>query len=252
MEGDGVATTLNELATEYGIEIIWDQGPYEDEYPGGRRVARDAAEWEIELYAPILAEELGLYPIDLVERSGLRRIILCRDLWVEAEGVDQHVSATLDSGTIYLSASYTYKVNNRPKQRRVVHHVFFHLLEAAMGSNLADPEWEALNPDGFHYGDYGAGGQHDRTSASGLLTTDYPGFLNRYSTGHHLDDKGDMFAYMMVVHHYVEGRAERDEIIRAKMEEIKRRLAAFAPGVNGGFWARVAAIGRDVTPYTIM
>jgi hypothetical protein len=37
MEGDGVATTLNELATEYGIEIIWDQGPYEDEYPGGRR-----------------------------------------------------------------------------------------------------------------------------------------------------------------------------------------------------------------------
>ena len=55
MEGDGVATTLNELATEYGIEIIWDQGPYEDAYPGGRRVARDAAEWEIELYAPILA-----------------------------------------------------------------------------------------------------------------------------------------------------------------------------------------------------
>ena len=254
---------LNELATKYGVQIVYDQGPYT--WDGGRRTARNPADWEIAQYTPVLVDELSLYPAEFVRNSGAKRIILCRDLWVDSEGVNQHISGTLDSGTgtLYLAVDYTYKVNNQPKQRRVFHHAFFHLLDGTMElldedacpggcSQPADPDWKALNPPGFEYGDYGLGGQHDRTSQTGLLTKAYPGFLNLYSAGHIADDKADIFAYLMVVHHYVEDRGRDDDVIQAKIELMKRRLEAFSPDLNASFWARVASIGRDVTPYTTL
>ena len=55
----------------------------------------------------------------------------------------------------------------------------------------------------------------------------------------------------MVVHHYLEERARSDEVIRNKIDLMKRRLEAFSPDLDTSFWARVAQIGRDVEPYTI-
>ena len=46
------------------------------------RHARDAAEWEIEEFAPILIDEISLYPTDFFPRIGINRIVLARDLWL--------------------------------------------------------------------------------------------------------------------------------------------------------------------------
>lgn len=261
-ESQDFRQTLDQLASKYDVEIVWDEGPYT--WDQGRRTARTPADWELEQYTAVLADELSLYPESFIRDSGARRIILCRDIWVDSQGVKQHISGTLESGTgtLYLAVDYTYKVNNQPKQRRVFHHAFFHLLDGTMGlldedrcpggcSSPADPNWKALNPAGFEYGDYGRGGQYDRTSKTGLLTTEYPGFLNLYSAGHIADDKADIFAYLMVVHHYVEDRGRGDDVIQNKIDLIKTRLEAFNPELNAAFWARIASIGRDVTPYKI-
>ena len=241
---------LRELSETYGVEIAWEGGPYDQTYDWGSRSARDAADWEIELYAPILIEEMSLYPVSFFQKGEIERIVLVRDLWFEREGVNQNIAGQIfGNREVLLSISYTYKVNHRDKQRRSFHHVLWHHYDVLWGTIRNDPEWLAFNPEDFEYGVHTAGGQQDRTSQSGLLTTDYPGFLNRYSTGNLPDDKADTFAYMMVAYSYVRDRAERDLAIRGKMVLIKRKLGAFDPNMNTDFWARIEAIGRDAKVY---
>ena len=155
---------------------------------------------------------------------------------------------TVDDALL-LSVSYTYKVNNRDKQRRYIHHLVWHQFDGLHGTTWEDPEWVALNPAGFEYGVLTRGGIHDRTSDTGLLSDQYPGFVNRYGTGNVPDDKADLFAYMMVLHPWVMDRAREDRYLRAKVDVMKARLAQFDPSFNDAFWARIDRIGRDVTPY---
>jgi hypothetical protein len=112
-----------------------------------------------------------------------------------------------------------------------------------------DPEWVALNPAGFEYGKLTRGGIHDRTAETGLLSTEYPGFVNRYGTGNVPDDKADLFAYLMVIHYWVLERAQKDSYLQAKVKLIKSRLAGFEPGLDASFWERVDGVRRDVAPY---
>lgn len=242
-------TVLAELASRQGVEITWTGGPYRYDYDWGWGEAREAAEWEVELFTPVIAEELRLYPPGFLADIGFDEVVVGRDLWLEQQGVAQNISGYLFDGTLLLSASYTYKVNNRDKQRRYLHHLIWHRIDELRGTTWEDPEWVALNPEGFEYGAHTRGGIHDRTSETGLLTDDYPGFVNRYGTGNVPDDKADLFAYLMVLHHWVMERGREDPYLHDKVELMKARLARLHPAFDGGFWARVDAIRRDVRPY---
>jgi hypothetical protein len=242
---------FQKLSDRFGVDIDWDVGAVEEKHRWGKRSMRQPADWELQAYAPVLVDELSLYPPSVIRKSGVRRILVGRDLWVESAGVNQNVSGTLDPGTqtLYLCISYTYKVNNRAKQRRVIHHAMFHQLDQAMGLIREDPDWVSLNSAGFAYGSHGKGGHFDRTSQSGLLSSRFPGFLNRYSTGNLADDKADTFAYMIVAHSYMHSRGQRDPVVAAKMEFLVRRTVAFFPGLDAAFWARVRGIPRSTAPY---
>jgi hypothetical protein len=236
---------------EFGVEIVWEFGELHEEYSGGVRVANQPADWEIALYAPVLLEELNLYPDDILGKAGVEKVVICRDLVVTTDGLPQHISGHLDyeRKTLYPATDYTYKVNNRAKQRRVLHHALYHMIDNAIGDVPEDDEWRTLLDEGFEYGRFGEAGHFDRTSKTGILTTEYPGFLNRYSTGHIADDKADIFAYLMVAHHYVMARAAEDQQIERKVAMIKKRMQQFSSEMDEGFWERIDAIRRDVTPY---
>jgi hypothetical protein len=245
--------TFTEIERKFGFEIDWEQETYRIAYsPTVQGSCRGAAEWEIDQFAPVLGEELSLYPPETIRASGLKRVILCRDLWINYNGLNQNVEGGPDNANqaLYVSVSYTYKVNSRDKQRRFLHHALFHYFDTVMKLMWDDPEWEALNPEGFTYGAYGKGGQYDRRPETGLLSTAYPGFLNKYSTGTLPDDKADMFAYMMVLYRYVDTRARPDLVIRSKMALIKRRMLKFSPEFDELVWQRIARIKRDVAVYT--
>jgi len=249
--GQDLHADLAKLSREYDISIDWTAEAEKERFAEGGLTFRGASDADLEGYGPILISEFNLYPKSLIRKSGLKRIIVCWDLWMESEGVKQNVSGAMDYDrkTMILCASYTLKDNNRDKQRRVLHHVFFHFLDAALGLAGEHSEWEALNPKEFKYGDYGRGGIHDRSSEAGLLSDKYPGFLNKYSTGYLADDKANIFAYMMVIYDYVEKRGEQDPVIRSKMDLMKSILKQFCPDVNSGFWANVKKIKRDLTPF---
>ena len=164
-------------------------------------------------------------------------------------GVARNVAGYIFDGKILASVSYTYKVNHRDKQRRYLHHLIWHQIDSLAGTLWEDPEWVALNQEGFEYGLHSKGGVHDRSSESGLLSSDYPGFINRYGTGNVPDDKADLFAYLMVAHHWVEARAAEDPFLRAKVSTIKKRLAEFDPVFDAAFWEQIDAVQRDVSTY---
>ena len=248
---DDFAADLAAAAEKFGVEIEWEFGKLREEYNGGVREANQPADWEIALYVPLFLEEVSLYPDDIMQLSGVKKIVICRDIVVTTDGLPQHISGHLDFDreALYPATDYTYKVNNRAKQRRVLHHALYHMIDLALDDVSEDDEWRTLLDKGFEYGQFGAAGHVDRTSKTGLLTTEYPGFLNKYSTGHIADDKADIFAYLMVAHHYVMARAAEDEQIAKKVAMIKARMLKLSPEIDDGFWKKIDAIQRDVAPY---
>jgi len=240
---------LSAIEERHGIEIAWGDGPYRYDTDWGWGQADSAGAWEVELFAPIIAEELSLYPQGFFQKAKIEGVILARDIWIEQRGVARNVAGYIFENRLLASVSYTYKVNHRDKQRRYLHHLIWHQVDGLAGTMWEDPEWIALNPEGFEYGVHSQGGIDDRSSESGLLSAKYPGFVNRYSTGNVPDDKADLFAYLMVAHHWVEERAAQDPFLRSKVRLIKKRLAEFDPVFDNQFWESIDAIRRDVSPY---
>lgn len=240
---------LADIGERYEVEITWGDGPYRYDTDWGWVRADSAGDWEVEMFAPVVADELSLYPPEFFKDAEIEGVILARDVWVEQEGVARNVAGYIFDSRIVASVSYTYKVNHRNKQRRYLHHLVWHQIDGLSGTLWEDPEWVALNPEGFEYGLHSKGGVHDRSSESGLLSTEYPGFINRYGTGNVPDDKADLFAYLMVAHHWVEERAAEDPFLRAKVRMIKNRLAGFDSAFDDEFWEKIDAIRRDVSPY---
>jgi hypothetical protein len=244
------SSRLQALGARHGIRISWQGGPFRYEADWGWGEARQASDWEIGMFTPVLIDEIDLYPRTFLRERGIESIVLARDLWLQEEGVAQNVAGYIfEDRVILMSVSYDYKVNNRDKQRRYLHHLIWHQVDAQAGTMWKDPEWEMLNPPGFRYGVHTKGGIHDRSSESGLISAQYPGFVNRYSTGYLPDDKADVFAYLMVAHHWMEERAREDEFLRRKIQLIKKRLAALDPELDTRFWGRIDGIRRDVQVY---
>jgi hypothetical protein len=247
-EGDFRAR-LRALGEQHGIEVTTPTTPYKYEGESGWGEAQAASDWELEMFTPILVEEIGLYPRSFLRKIGVKGIILVRDLWIREENLKQNVSGYIFDNWVVMSVSYNYKVNLRDKQRRYLHHLIWHQFDGFKGMMWEDPEWVALNPPGFRYGVHTKGGIYDRSSESGLLSTQYPGFVNRYGTGYLPDDKADLFAYLIVLHHWVQERTQADRSLQAKARLIKKRLAEFDPAFDAAFWTRIDGIRRDLRLY---
>src|SRR5690606_11314127 len=97
----------------------------------------------------------------------------------------------------------------------------------------------------FEYGIYSKGGVHEKRQGTGRLRTDFPGFLNLYSTGNVPDDKAEAFAYLVVLHPWMQQRANDDAYMRDKIQLVKSRLAAMDPAFSDAFWESIDA-GSDI------
>src|SRR5262249_46654704 len=128
-------------------------------------------------------------------------------------------------------------------QRKVIHHEFFHVINFADDELRAEDErWSSLNPRGFRYGTGGESAQN--MPSTGWLSDDRPGFLNHYSTTAIEEDKAEVFANLIVEAEYMESRANRDVIIRAKIRRMKEFMVGFCRKVDSEFWGRASSFKR--------
>jgi hypothetical protein len=183
--------------------------------------AAPAQQGEINRYAPVFAEEFGIYPVSLVRQARLGRIVLCTQLKVDSQpagGVFEHQQATIFLDVNYLS-------DDRSHARKAIHHEFFHLLDYRDdGTADMDFKWVALNAPGCRYG---TGGSAARVAGSDANSERHPGFFNLYSTSAVEEDKAEVFANMIVEPNYVKARAAADPVIKAKVARMKELLADF-------------------------
>jgi hypothetical protein len=224
---------LAALAATYGIDIV--EG--EPLYHSGAHESIECkwpTDQALESYIPLFLEEFALYPVDVVKRCKLERIVLCEDL-ISSDGDRAGGLADHEHGALFLDISSN---GEDFYLREAIHHEVFHFIDFQDDGRLhEDEEWCALNPDGFEYGD-ARRGPLERFLSSLDPTDMYPGFLNRYSTTGVEEDKAVFFSTLVVDPSRVEAAAKNDFVVREKAEWIRALPFAFCPEMNHEFWLR--------------
>ena len=235
---DGIGE-LEKIARAYKIEIVAVDPVFPVKTTHGLIEGKKVVGPELQNYITLFAPEFTLYPRELLQRSQLKRVVLCTEL--SFAGQRRNAIPDFEHDALYLEASRG--AYNKSYMRKVIHHEFFHIIDYRDdGSVYQDERWAALNPEDFKYGNGGQAVQDVHTTS--LLTKKFPGFLNHYSTTGVEEDKAEMFANLIVDRDYVEDRARTDKVIEAKVERMRVLLAAFCPEMNDEFWKKVRQTKR--------
>ena len=235
----GAFPELAKIAKTYHIEIVtMDPGfPVKSTY--GMIDGKPADKKELENYISLFAPEFTLYPLALVKRSQMKRVVLCINL--AFAGQRRNAIPDFEHNTLYLEVSRgSY---SKSYLRKVIHHEFFHIVDYRDDGSLdKDERWSSLNPSSFKYGSGGINAQDMLFSS--ILTDKYPGFLNYYSTTGVEEDKAEVFANLIVDNAYVENKIKNDAVLRVKVKMMQQLLRSFCPDVNAAFWKRVRLMKR--------
>ena len=240
---------LAEVAKRQRVDVVWTGGPYRYKYVSSSGSAEDPSNDEVAQVAASIARELRQYPDGFLRNAGLNAVVLVRDLFVEEDGGARGAAAYIFEDRLFLDVPMAARAIQAGTRVKFIHHIIWHRLDERAGTMWQDPEWVALNPPEFEYGVYSRGGVHESRAGSGSLSTDYPGFLNLYSTGNLPDDKAEVYAYLMVIHSWVRERSRQDEYLRRKVDAIKARLASLDPTFDNRFWNRIDADADDAARY---
>jgi hypothetical protein len=206
-----------------------------DGVPAGRNA--------MQRYARLFAREFGLYPVDLIKRSELKRVVFCEQL--SFDGQLRAAVPDFEHDTLYLDV--TRGGYDRGYLREVLHHEFYHIIDFKDDGQLyTDDVWTALNARGFKYG---TGGKNAQNSPEmGVLTDRYPGFLDHYCTTGVEEDKAEVFAYLMVNPAYVKKRCEKDAVLAAKVKRMRELMVSFCPQIDDQFWAGIEKLRGSEQP----
>jgi hypothetical protein len=234
---DTPSASLSELektAKAFSIEIITAGFEFPVKTKYGSINGTNADGNTLKKYAGLFNPEFGLYPPQLVKRTKLKRIVLCTEL--SFAGQRRNAVPDFGNDTLYLDVGRG--AYDSAYLRSVIHHEYFHIIDLRDdGSLYRDERWSALNPPEFKYGTGGRNAQAIATTS--VLTEQYPGFLNHYSTTGVEEDKAEIFANMVVRNAYVENRAKKDRVLKTKVDRMKELLSAFCPEMNEAFWDKI-------------
>lgn len=231
---------IEELADRYQLTIITSHPEFPMRTYHGLIEGREADPKYLESYLPIFASEWSLYPVELIRRTRLQRIILCTGL----SFAGQARTAIPDFARNDLYIDVARGRHSEQYTRKVIHHEFFHIIDYRDdGSLYADERWSALNPLGFHYGTGGKNAQNDATVS--LLDGRLQGFLNRYSMTAVEEDKAELFTHMIVNGRMVEERAKKDKVLQSKVERMKELVRQFCPRMDEQFWEVAERVERS-------
>lgn len=233
MQADDSPKCLQETATRFHVEVVYTKTNFPVKTSFGQITGADANVLALNKYAALFCREFHVYPPSLIERARLKRIVLCTDL--AFAGQRRNAIPDFEHDTLYLevergSESLDYL-------RKVIHHEFFHIIDYRDdGIVYGDERWNALNPPGFSYGSGGINAQETPTTS--VLTTEYPGFLNHYSTTGVEEDKAEVFANLIAAPDVMRMREKADPVLAEKIRTMKELLLKFCPEMNDEFWTK--------------
>jgi hypothetical protein len=221
------------LEKDYRLEIIPAKNNFLVKSRWGSTWGRAPSANDVQKYLPLLVRELRVYPAELLKKAGIKRIVLCEDLGFDR----QYRNAVPD----FLNETYYLEIKrgaNNPRYLSLVfHHDLFHFIDLRDDGQLyRDERWSSLNPPTFKYGTGGRNAQTQKSTS--VLTDQYPGHLNHYSTTGVEEDKAEVYAHLLMNAAYLETRIAKDDVLRRKVERMKELMKAFCPECDEAFWSK--------------
>lgn len=229
---------FDQLQQEYHakgeIELVAGSAEFPVAVVAGQIAGKNVPKSDIDIYLYLFRKELGKYPAELLPLVGLKRVVFCRELSVG--GQVRAAFADGENATLYLDVRSA--VYSETYRRKVIHHEFYHFIDQASRSTPGDPDWVALNPEGFLYGSAGAAVQGDNKGS--LITHPTAGFLDTNALASVVDDKAEIFANLMVNDLKARLLLKQDDLLRTKVQRLKDTLGQFCKQCDEAFWTRVA------------
>lgn len=241
------AAELAKLARAYHVDIVTDGAGFPVQTLWGRPIdGKCADENDLKQFVPILVKELSLYPRAFAKRSKLQRIVLCKDLTIGKQRTPGGLT-DWEHNTIYFNIAVLCR-GDKQFQALAIHHEVLHSIDWSNERKSSDDDrWSALNATDFKYGTGGGSALNDPTTL--VLSDEYPGFLNHYSTTFVAEDKAEVYANLVVEANYVAARIKKDAILRAKVDQVKGLVASVCPEMKGAFWDKSRDVPRPATEY---
>jgi len=227
--------SVHEIAQEvfdtYGVRVITDQ-----ERSGLPIACRPADERTCLTYLQqVLTRELSIYSPQVIRKSKLNEIILCQKLASEGQrrgGLT--CAAFLGSlglpfirNKIYLNI----KVGGGWQYMRAAfHHELFHMIDYFDDINgYYDQRWKSLNRPGFVY-------HKDRIDEQ--RAKPQRGFISEYAMDAVIEDKAEVYSYLLIDHRGTEKLVREDRILARKVVRMKELLHSFSSEFNEDFWSK--------------
>ena len=168
---------------------------------------------ELDKKYPIIEKNLNKYESDFLIKNNLKFIILCENLSV----------SSINTGGVpnILTRSLILDINfNLEHFERMIHHEFFHMIQAKHNKVFDETLWSKFNKASFKYADCST--CSDRTDLSLYKNTD--GFLTEYSKSIPSEDMAEIFSFLMTNRKLVENIIESDLILKNKVNYLKNNL----------------------------
>lgn len=147
----------------------------------------------LQLLLSIVLPAMERYPVGVFARTGLRHVVLVKDLSVDGQRRLAMPAPEIDS-VVYADNLLAALCPSGMELR--VHHEYYHFIEYRLFNDFyyRDPAWLALNPPGTAYGQggataYGKGFQN--------LGHPQPGLVSLYAAYGPEEDKAEVFGWMM-------------------------------------------------------
>ena len=245
--------SLQKLGREYGIKIITKDSLV------CRDIRYDAAtRSQAVAVKEKLIKSLRIYSPQIIKKSGIEQIILCRNLSVSATGKKFKPAAGVAMvgydvvDTLFLDAKYFTASSDDFVGNRVFHHELYHAIDYRDSwFGHTDAEWKHLQGSNYKYG-LDVLYEHLVTFNRGIMRDieidDYEirgidsrpsneaGFVSDYARISYVEDKAEVFASLITDYKKTMARTRRDLPLKRKVEHMKTLLAKFCSDFNDDFW----------------
>lgn len=253
----GARDAAQVLLDHYGVALSTDCAPDYTSFGCESLVESDLPYLKESL--TLFVKEWSKYPVQLVDQSNLQTV-----RWVKSVGVEignpsydpddpdseptmmQLRAAIPDSSRNEMIYSVQYGplsyVSDQEYMDNVIHHEFYHLYDEATNGGYREswPEWEALNPAGFEYGDGGAS-CYGTSGVCPLGDHTVEGFVSGYATSSILEDTAETFAFLMETATYndVQGWIQADTALANKIALFRSYLEGQVPAMNAAYFTNI-------------
>ncbi|MEO6005876.1 MAG: hypothetical protein ABIZ04_25875 [Opitutus sp.] len=218
---------------DFGIQIVADGEPYPVGGAEGTILAQNTGVNNADMVLSFLRKEFAKYPVELIRLSGVKRIVLCRELRIGSTriagvAVERNASIYVDSTTM---------VGDELHRRRTFHHEFFHFLDYSRGGDIgSNPAWMAANAPGIAYG---ATPPPEKPGQHRWASHPAPGFVSDYSLKALPEDRAELFAGLMTNNLTLRFMLQKDLYLATKVRLLKDELQQLCPKVDETFWTGV-------------